>query len=114
MRICALSSDVCSSVLLIAYAKAHPGELSYGSSGAGSGGHLAGALLAQRAGIDIVHIPYRGMAPATTALLAGHVKLMVGGLLAAMPSLQTGSLTGLGVSSGEGPVGQEGDRQGRS
>jgi len=82
---------------LIAYAKAHPGELSYGSSGAGSGGHLAGALLAQRAGIDIVHIPYRGMAPATTALLAGHVKLMVGGLLAAMPSLQNGSLKGLAV-----------------
>ncbi|MBO9353549.1 tripartite tricarboxylate transporter substrate binding protein [Bordetella petrii] len=82
---------------LIAYAKAHPGQLNYGSSGAGSGGHLAGALLAQRAGIDLAHIPYRGMAPATTALLAGHVKLMVGGLLAAMPSLQNGSLKGLAV-----------------
>lgn len=82
---------------LIAYGKAHPGQLSYASSGPGSGGHLAGALLAQRAGIDMAHIPYRGMAPATTDLLAGHVKLMVGGLLAALPYMKDGSLKALAV-----------------
>jgi tripartite-type tricarboxylate transporter receptor subunit TctC len=82
---------------LIAYGKAHPGELSYGSSGAGSGGHLAGALFAQRAGIEMTHIPYRGMAPATTDLLAGHLKLMVGGLMSALPSLKTAQLKALAV-----------------
>ena len=82
---------------LVQYAKAHPGKLSYASSGAGSGGHLAGALLASMADIDIVHVPYRGVAPATTDLLAGHVDLMVGGLLAALPSLETGSLKALAV-----------------
>ncbi|WP_460873642.1 tripartite tricarboxylate transporter substrate binding protein [Paralcaligenes ginsengisoli] len=82
---------------LIAYAKAHPGKLTYASSGMGSGGHLAGALLASMAGIDIIHVPYRGVAPATTDLLAGHVNFMVGGLLAALPSLKSGSLKALAV-----------------
>jgi tripartite-type tricarboxylate transporter receptor subunit TctC len=86
---------------LIKYGKAHPGELNYASSGPGSGGHLAGALLAQRAGIEMTHIPYKGMAPATTDLMAGHVKLMVGGLLQALPSLKTGQLKALAVVTPE-------------
>jgi tripartite-type tricarboxylate transporter receptor subunit TctC len=82
---------------LIAYARANPGKLSYGSSGVGSGGHLAGALLASMAHIDLVHVPYRGMEPATTDLLAGHIKIMVGGLLAALPSMHAGTLKALAV-----------------
>ena len=82
---------------LIAYAKANPGKLSYGSSGSGSGGHLAGALLASMAGIDLVHVPYRGMAPATSDLVGGHVKLMVGGLLAVKAFIDSGTLKALAV-----------------
>jgi tripartite-type tricarboxylate transporter receptor subunit TctC len=82
---------------LIAYAKANPGKLSYGSSGVGSGGHLAGALLASMAGIDLAHVPYRGMAPATSDLVAGHVKLMVGGLLAVKSFIDNGTLKALAV-----------------
>ena len=82
---------------LISYAKSHPGKLSYASSGAGSGGHLAGALLASMAEIDITHIPYRGAAPATTDLLAGHVNLMVAGLLAALQHVDAGTLKALAV-----------------
>ncbi len=82
---------------LIAYAKANPGKVSYASSGPGSGGHLAGALLASRAGIDLVHIPYRGLAPALSDLLAGHVTLMVGGLLTAQPYIESGKVKALAV-----------------
>ena len=82
---------------LIAYAKVNPGKVSYASSGPGSGGHLAGALLASRAGIDLVHIPYRGLAPALSDLLAGHVTLMVGGLLTVQPYIESGMLKALAV-----------------
>ena len=58
---------------LIAYAKAHPGQLNYGSGGNGSAGHLAGEMFKQRAGIYALHIPYRGANPAQLALLAGEV-----------------------------------------
>lgn len=65
-------------------------------TGAGTGGHLADALLAQMANIDIVPVPYKGVAPATTDLLGGHVQLMVGGLLAALPHIKSGKLDGRG------------------
>ena len=82
---------------LIALAKASPGKLGYASSGSGTGGHLSGALLASMAGIDIQHIPYKGVAPATTDLLGGHVQMMFGGLLAALPHIKTGKVKALGV-----------------
>ena len=84
---------------LIAYAKARPGQLSYASSGAGSGGHLSGALIAQMAQIDLAHIPYRGLAPATSDLFAGHVKMMVGGLFSALPYVEAGKLKALAVAT---------------
>lgn len=82
---------------LIALAKAKPGQLGYASSGPGTGGHLSGALLASMANIDIQHIPYKGVAPATTDLLGGHVQMMFGGLLAALPHIQSGKAKALGV-----------------
>ncbi len=59
---------------LVALARAHPGKLNYGSIGAGSTGHLLGEMLRRTAGIDIVHVPYKGAAPGVTALLAGEVQ----------------------------------------
>ncbi len=82
---------------LIALAKAKPGQLGYASSGSGTGGHLSGALLASMASIDIQHIPYKGVAPATTDLLGGHVQMMFGGLLAALPHIKSGKAKALGV-----------------
>jgi tripartite-type tricarboxylate transporter receptor subunit TctC len=61
---------------LIAYAKAHPGALSFGSGSSGSAGHLAGELFKTEAGIDMVHVPCKGAAPALQALLAGDTQLM--------------------------------------
>ena len=61
---------------LIAYAKANPGKLSFGSGSTGSAGHLAGELLKADTGIDMVHIPYKGAAPATQALLSGDTQLI--------------------------------------
>src|SRR6202790_1489512 len=60
---------------LIAYAKAHPGELSYGSSGVGSVFHLMGELFNQTAGVKINHVPYRGVAPALQDVIAGHIPM---------------------------------------
>lgn len=59
---------------LVAYAKAHPGKLSYASQGNGSPGHLAGALLGMTTGVEVVHVPYRGAAPALVDLAAGNVQ----------------------------------------
>src|SRR5215475_15900562 len=58
---------------LIAYAKANPGKINFGSPGVGSTGHLAAELFKAMAGVDIIHVPYRGAAPAMTDLMAGHV-----------------------------------------
>ncbi|MET1114721.1 MAG: tripartite tricarboxylate transporter substrate binding protein [Comamonas sp.] len=62
---------------LIAYARAHPGKINYGTAGNGTGGHIAGEYLRQRTGIDIVHVPYRGSALAVNDALAGHVQLVL-------------------------------------
>lgn len=61
---------------LLAYARANPGKLAYGSSGVGTSSHLAGELLAYRAGIEMVHVPYRGTAPAVQDLLGGQIKVL--------------------------------------
>ena len=77
---------------LIAYAKAHPGKLSFGSGSTGSAGHLAGELFKVDAGIDMVHVPYKGAAPATQALLAGDTQLMFDNLANAMAQVKAGKL----------------------
>src|SRR3984893_11589602 len=77
---------------VIAYAKANPGKLSYGSSGAGSPHHLAGELLHQKAGIDITHIPYKGGGAAVTDLLGGHIGMAFLSLSAAVPQVNSGKI----------------------
>lgn len=77
---------------LIAYAKANPGKLSYGSSGVGSPHHLAGELLHQMAGIDIVHVPYKGGAAAVNDVLGGHISMAFLSLSAAVPQATSGRM----------------------
>jgi tripartite-type tricarboxylate transporter receptor subunit TctC len=83
---------------LIAYAKANPGKLSYSSSGSGGSPHMAMALFAKTADIDIVHIPYKGSAPAITDLIGGQVQLSFGDPVATLPHVKSGKLRALGVS----------------
>ena len=84
---------------LIGYAKAHPGSLNYSSPGNGSGAHLAGELFRTTAGIDIVHIPFNGIAPAVTAVVGGQVQMMFAGAPSALPQVKAGRLVALGVAS---------------
>ena len=84
---------------LVDKAKASPGKLSYGSSGIGGAHHLSGAMFAHQAGIDIVHVPYKGGAAAATDLLAGHIAMMFEMGYAAMPSIKAGKIKPLAVSS---------------
>lgn len=81
---------------LIAYARAHPGKINYGTAGNGTGGHIAGEYLRQRTGIDIVHVPYRGSALAVNDALAGHVQLVLDPL--AGQYVRDGRLRGLAYS----------------
>jgi tripartite-type tricarboxylate transporter receptor subunit TctC len=76
---------------LVAYAKAHPGELSFGSSGTNTSQHLAGELLKSEAGIDMVHVPYRGGNPAMTDLLAGRVPVLFATLSTALAHRDSGA-----------------------
>jgi tripartite-type tricarboxylate transporter receptor subunit TctC len=77
---------------LIAYAKAHPRKLHYGSPGIASPHHLSGELLRQKTGIEIVHVPYRGGGPAANDLLGGHINMAFLSLSSAVPHLPTGKL----------------------
>ena len=81
------------------YAKAHPGQLNYGSGGNGSAGHLAGELFKSRAGIFAVHIPYNGGNPAQLALLSGQVDFNFDNLATAAPNIRSGRLTALAVTT---------------
>lgn len=83
---------------LIALAKREPGKLNYGSTGAGSASHLAGELFAGRAGIDIVHIPYKGGAPAMTELLAGRIAIYFATMSTAGPHIAAGKLIPLATT----------------
>ena len=83
---------------LIAYARSNPGKLSYGSSGAGSASHLSGALFAQMAGIDMLHVPYRGTGPAVTDLLGGRIELMFSPALVVTPHIAAGTLRVIGTT----------------
>ena len=84
---------------LVAYAKANPGKLNYSSSGSGSSTHLAGVLFNQVAGVDIVHIPYKGAAPAIVDLLAGNIQLRFSSVVPVLPHVKSGRLRGIGISS---------------
>ncbi len=84
---------------LIAYAKANPAKLNYGSGGNGSAGHLAGEMFKQRASIYALHIPYRGASPAQLALLAGEVDFNIDNLAAAAPNIRAGKVKALAVTS---------------
>jgi len=84
---------------LVAYAKANPGKLSFASGSNGSAGHLAGELFKTDTGTDIVHIPYKGAAPAMQALLAGDVQFMFDNLASAMAQVKAGKVKALAVTT---------------
>lgn len=80
---------------LIAYAKTNPGKLRYGSSGPGSASHLSAELFASMAGINLMHIPYKGTGQALTDLLAGHIDIMFAPAQTVMPQVESGKLLAL-------------------
>jgi tripartite-type tricarboxylate transporter receptor subunit TctC len=84
---------------LLAHAKANPGKLNFGSSGVGSGGHLATELFKHMAGIDIVHVPYKGVSAATTDVLGGQIGMLLGGISVLKTHADGGRLRGLAVST---------------
>ena len=84
---------------LIAYAKANPGKLSFGSGSNGSAGHLAGELFKTEAGVDMVHVPYKGAAPAMQDLLSGQIQLMFDNLANSMQQVRAGKLKALAVTT---------------
>jgi tripartite-type tricarboxylate transporter receptor subunit TctC len=83
---------------LIAYAKQNPGKLTFGSSGAGSASHLSAALFQQTAGIDLLHISYRGTGPAVTDLLGGRIDMMFSPALVVTPHIAAGTLRVIGTT----------------
>ena len=85
----------------IAYAKANPGKLDFGSGSNGSAGHLAGELFKVETGTDVVHVPYKGGAPATQALLAGDTQFMFDNLANAMAQVKAGKLRALAVTTAQ-------------
>jgi tripartite-type tricarboxylate transporter receptor subunit TctC len=84
---------------LVAYAKANPGKLNYGSGGNGSNAHISMAYLVAKAGLDIVHVPYRGTAPAVNDLVGNHVQVVLTGGPAVLPLAASGQLRAIAVSS---------------
>jgi tripartite-type tricarboxylate transporter receptor subunit TctC len=84
---------------LIALLKAHPGKYNYGSSGVGGAGHLAMALFTSMAGVEAVHVPYKGGAPAVADLVAGRLALMMANLTTAQPHIRAGRLRALGIGT---------------
>jgi tripartite-type tricarboxylate transporter receptor subunit TctC len=83
----------------IAYAKANPGKLSYGSGGIGGISHVTPELFKMMAGVDMVHVPYRGIAPAFTDLLGGQVKVLFGNPSLSIPYIKDGKLRALGITT---------------
>ena len=86
---------------LVRYAKAHPGQLNFGSGGNGSAGHLAGEMFKRAAGIFAVHIPYNGGNPAQLALLSGQVDFNFDNLATAAPNIKSGKLKALAVTTAQ-------------
>jgi tripartite-type tricarboxylate transporter receptor subunit TctC len=85
---------------LIAYAKANPGKVNFGSAGGGTITHLAGELLKAEAGVNIVHVPYKGAAPAVQDLLGGQVQMGVFDVPVLLPHIKSGKLKALAITSG--------------
>jgi tripartite-type tricarboxylate transporter receptor subunit TctC len=86
---------------LIALAKQSPGKLNYASSGAGAAAHLAGELFKAMAGVDMVHVPYKGAQPALTDLIAGQVQLMFATSASVIPYMKAGRLRALAVTTAQ-------------
>jgi tripartite-type tricarboxylate transporter receptor subunit TctC len=84
---------------LIAYAKAHPGELNFGSPGTGGSLHLAGELFASQAGIKMVHVPYKGVQPALVDVMGGNIQMMFDAAVDVMPFVKDGRLKALAIST---------------
>jgi tripartite-type tricarboxylate transporter receptor subunit TctC len=83
----------------VAYAKANPGKVNFGSAGTGGTIHLAGEMFKQMAGIEMTHVPYRGAGPALTDLISGNIQVMFDTLSTALPPVKSGLVRALGVSS---------------
>ena len=83
---------------LTAMAKAQPGKLSFASGGAGAGAHLSGELYKNLAGVDLVHVPYKGNAPALNDLLGGHVNIMFDTITTSLPHVKSGQLKALATT----------------
>ena len=84
---------------LVDYAKKNPGKLAFASSGSGTSIHMAGELFKQRAGIDVLHVPYKGSAPAITDLIGGQVQFMFDNMPSSWPHVQSGKLRALAVTT---------------
>ena len=84
---------------LIALAKARPGQLNFASSGLGSSNQMAGELFKVMANINIVHVPYKGNAPAITDTVGGHIEMMFSGVPAVVPHIQSGRLRAIAIGS---------------
>jgi tripartite-type tricarboxylate transporter receptor subunit TctC len=84
---------------LLAYARANPQKLNYSSSGNGSSTHLAGVMFAGLAGVDLLHVPYKGSGPATVDILAGRIQMRFSSVVPALPHVRSGKLNLLAISS---------------
>jgi tripartite-type tricarboxylate transporter receptor subunit TctC len=83
----------------IAYAKAHSGMINFASGGVGTPSHLAGELFKMMTGVNLVHVPYRGLAPAFTDLIGGQVQVIFGALTSSIEYIKTGRLRALAVTT---------------
>jgi tripartite-type tricarboxylate transporter receptor subunit TctC len=86
---------------LVALAKSKPDGLNYGSQGVGTGGHLLGELLAKSAGVKLVHVPYRGIAPAVTDTVAGRMDMLFSSYISSAPHIESGKLRMLAIAGTE-------------
>jgi tripartite-type tricarboxylate transporter receptor subunit TctC len=86
---------------LIALFKANPGKYSYGSGGNGSSAHLSAELFKSMAGVDVVHVPYKGASPALTDVIAGRIVMFIGNLPPAMPHMKSGNVRALAVTTAQ-------------
>jgi len=86
---------------LLAYARANPGKLNYGTPGVGSLGHLIGETFKYAAKVDLVHVPYKGAGPALNDALAGQIQVLFDNLPSSLPHIQAGRLRALAVASGQ-------------
>jgi tripartite-type tricarboxylate transporter receptor subunit TctC len=84
---------------LIDYIRSHPGKLNFGSSGAGGGAHLSGEMMNAFLGLEMTHVPYKGVAPALQDVMAGHIDFMFASIITAKPLVDGGQLRGLAVTS---------------